>query len=231
MGQRVGLDSLQERIGHVFRDRSLLEQAMTHSSYVHETGAGREASNERLEFLGDAVLELAVSDYLYRTLIDEPEGKMTKARIGLVCEPALAAVAETLGIGDCLSVGRGEEKSGGRERPSITSDALEALIGALYLDGGMEAAASFIERFILTGADASAFTDSKTALQEYAQARDMGAITYRLIGTEGPDHARIFTVRAVIGGADYENGSGRSKKAAEQEAARATLLRMTGKQE
>lgn len=231
MGQPLNLDSLEERIGHRFSDRSLLVQAMTHSSSVHENGAGREASNERLEFLGDAVLELAVSDYLYRTFRDEPEGKMTKARVKLVCEPALAAVAAELDLGNYLVIGRGEEKNGGRERPSITSDALEALIGALYLDAGMETAAAFIRRFILEGADPSAFTDHKTALQEYVQAHAIGDIRYRLDSEAGPDHARSFTMTAVISGREYASGSGRSKKAAEQEAARATLMRITNQQE
>ncbi len=224
--------ALEEKIGYHFTDQDLLIQAMTHTSYVNEIGESREAANERLEFLGDAVLELIVSDYLYRACPGEAEGTMTKARVGIVSEPALARQAQALALGDHLRIGRGEEKTGGRRRPSITSDAMEALIGALYLDGGMEAAKAFIEQFILKDADPMKLpTDSKTALQEYVQAHAMGEVEYRLTKTEGPDHERIFTMEAVIGGKTYADGSGRSKKAAEQEAARATLRLINNNQE
>ena len=223
---------LEEKIGYHFTDQDLLIQAMTHTSYVNEIGESREAANERLEFLGDAVLELIVSDYLYRACEGEEEGVMTKARVGIVSEPALARQAQALALGDHLRIGRGEEKTGGRKRPSITSDAMEALIGALYLDGGIEAAKAFVEQFILKDADPKrALPDSKTALQEYAQAHSMGEICYRLIKAEGPDHERVFTMEAVIGGVTYAGGSGRSKKAAEQEAARATLRLINNNQE
>lgn len=228
----ISCASLEEKIGYRFTDRDLLIQAMTHTSYVNEIGESREAANERLEFLGDAVLELIVSDFLYRVCEGEAEGVMTKVRVGIVSEPALARQAQALALGDHLRIGRGEEKTGGRKRPSITSDAMEALIGALYLDGGMEAAKAFVEQFILKDADPDkALSDSKTALQEYTQAHSMGEICYRLIKAEGPDHERVFTMEAVIGGVTYAAGSGRSKKAAEQEAARATLLLINNNQE
>ena len=227
----LSFESFEEKIGYHFKDRSLLRQALTHRSFVNEAGSGREASNERLEFLGDAVLELAVSIRLYSERPHDPEGTMSKTRAALVCESALSKKAETLGIGRVLLLGKGEEKTGGRSKPSVTSDALEALIGAVYLDGGFQAAASLIDAYVLNDIGKSAQPDYKTRLQEYVQKNGGGTVQYRLSGESGPDHSKIFTMTAVIAGEECESGPGRSKKAAEQMAAKAALMRLEGQQE
>lgn len=215
-------EKIEEKIEYRFISRELLTQALTHSSYANERGC---ADNERLEFLGDAVLELVTSDFLFREYPDMEEGEMTKRRASLVCEPTLAFCTEELSLGEEILLGKGEELTGGRKRASILSDALEALIGAIYLDGGMDAAARFIRRFILTDIEEKhLFHDSKTILQEKVQGEGGEALSYRLVKTEGPDHARIFTVEALIGEKVYGTGSGPTKKAAEQEAAYRTLL-------
>jgi len=216
---------LQEKIGYHYRDEEKLIQALTHRSFINElkVNAGRQ-HNERMEFLGDAVLELVVSDYLYQKYDEKSEGKLTKLRASLVCEPSLAACARSLGIGECLCLGKGESLTGGHERDSILSDALEALIGSIYLDGGIEAVSRFIHNEILQRLqDEGRFVDSKSRLQEYIQNFDAGELRYEIIRVEGPDHRKQYTVQAVWNNKKLEIGTGSSKKAAEQEAATKSL--------
>ena len=216
---------LQKKIGYHYRDEEKLIQALTHRSYINElkVNNGRQ-HNERMEFLGDAVLELVVSDYLYQKYDEISEGKLSKQRAALVCEPSLAACARSLGIGACLCLGKGESLTGGRERDSILSDALEALIGSIYLDSGLEEAGRFIHEEILQRLqDEGRFVDSKSRLQEYIQNHDSGELRYEVIKTEGPDHRKKYTVHAVWNDKRLGTGTGSSKKAAEQEAAAKSL--------
>ena len=221
------LKELEKQIGYQFRDHSLLRRAMMHSSYTNEKHLPKFQCNERLEFLGDAVLELVSSEFLFLENPKISEGELTKTRAGMVCEPSLAFCARDLDLGNYLLLGRGEEATGGRERDSITSDAMEALIGAIYLDGGFTNAKEFIHRFILSDLEhKKLFFDSKTILQEIVQA-DMGeSITYRLVGEEGPDHNTAFRVEVRIGEICCGAGKGRTKKAAEQEAAYQAILKL-----
>lgn len=219
------LKELQEKTGYRFRQAGLLRQALTHSSYANERHMRRHSDNERLEFLGDAVLEVISSDFLYNNYPDKSEGDLTKLRASLVCEPTLALCTREISLGDYLFIGKGEELTGGRTRNSILSDALEAVIGAIYLDGGIEAAGSFIRRFILTDIEhKKLFYDCKTSLQEVVQGNYDEPLGYRLVAEEGPDHDKRFTVEAAIGSRVIGTGSGRTKKAAEQEAAYQALL-------
>ncbi|MCD7737355.1 MAG: ribonuclease III [Lachnospiraceae bacterium] len=212
---------LEERIDYRFHNEKLLYQALSHSSFANEHRSEGYLDNERLEFLGDAVLELISSDFLYHHYPDMQEGKLTKLRASLVCEPTLALCAKDIDLSSFLMLGRGEEHTGGRTRNSIVSDAMEALIGAIYLDGGMKPARSFIERFILTDIEhKKLFYDSKTVLQEIVQ-RDchQDSIHYVIVGEDGPDHAKTFRAEVEIGGVVAGTGSGSTKKSAEQEAA------------
>ncbi|MCC2254728.1 ribonuclease III [Ruminococcus sp. CLA-AA-H200] len=221
------LKELEARIGYTFRDFSLLERAMMHSSYTNEKNLPKYECNERLEFLGDAVLELISSEFLFRESPHMPEGELTKTRASMVCEPSLAMCARDIGLGNYLLLGKGEEATGGRLRDSVTSDALEALIGAVYLDGGFTSAKEFIHRFVLTDLeDKKLFYDSKTILQEMVQAQKSGEISYGLIREEGPDHSKSFFVEVRIGGKSFGEGRGRSKKAAEQQAAYEAILKL-----
>ena len=222
-------EKLENICGHAFRDRALLQKAMTHTSYANEKNAGHAGSNERLEFLGDAVLELASSEYLMRLYPDMPEGDLSRLRASLVCEPTLALDAREIGLPAFLLLGRGEELTGGRHRDSIVSDALEALIGAVYLDGGLECARAFIQRTILNDIEHKRlFSDSKTLLQERLQKKDGAVLHYELTGEKGPDHARVFSVRVLLGDLELGRGKGRSKKAAEQQAAYHALMKLKG---
>lgn len=226
------LTELEMKIGYHFKEPALLKKAVTHSSYANEKHMPKYESNERLEFLGDAVLELVSSEFLFYRDAQTSEGGLTRARAGLVCEPALAFCARDLGLGGYLLLGRGEDASGGRTRESITSDALEALIGAIYLDGGFADAKEFIRRHILKDLeDKILFLDSKTILQELVQEKFKEPITYRLVGEKGPDHDKSFESAVYIGGREYGKGMGRTKKAAEQEAAYHTVLELRRKQE
>ncbi|MDR1764955.1 MAG: ribonuclease III [Lachnospiraceae bacterium] len=219
----LDLQELQRKIRYTFRDRALLRLALTHSSYSNEHGLSRLHSNERLEFLGDAVLEVITSDYLFHTFPDKPEGEMTKQRASIVCEPTLAACADEVGLGDYLYLGKGEESAGGRGRHSIVSDALEAVIGAIYLDGGFASAKEFVEGFVLSDLDQKElFFDSKTILQEIAQ-KDGQLVSYDLLGESGPDHNKVFEASVSVGGELLARGRGKSKKAAEQAAAQAAI--------
>ncbi len=216
---------LQKVIGYTFRDQELLLTALTHRSYYNEHKDERSCNNERLEFLGDAVLELVSSEFLYHMDPEQPEGKMTKMRASMVCEPTLAFCTRELKLGEYLYLGRGEETTGGRLRDSIVSDAMEALIGAIYLDGGFANAKEFILRFILNDLEhKKLFFDSKTILQEMIQGRENGTVTYELLKEEGPDHDKLFTSRAMADGKELGRGSGRTKKAAEQHAAYQALI-------
>lgn len=217
---------LEQRTGYCFHDKELLQRALTHSSYANEHRLAKLDCNERLEFLGDAVLELVCSDYLYRTYGDKPEGEMTKLRASIVCEPTLALCAEELRLGDYLLLGKGEEATGGRGRASVVSDAMEALIGAVYLDGGFASAKEFIHGFILNDIEhKQLFYDSKTILQEMVQAQNSGELSYELLREEGPDHNKLFEVRALVGSLEVGRGTGRTKKAAEAMAAYRAILK------
>ena len=218
--------SPEEIIGYRFRDPSILLEALTHTSYANEHRKEQVVHNERLEFLGDAVLEICSSEYLYLQYPDKPEGEMTRMRASMVCEPTLALCAREFGLPGYLRLGRGEELSGGRNRDSIVSDALEALIGAVYLDGGFEAARTFIRRFILNDIENKRlFVDSKTMLQEYAQGREE-RVEYTLDREEGPDHDKRYYVTVRIGEECTACGEGHSKKAAEQQAAYQALRQL-----
>lgn len=221
------LKELEKRIQYEFQDFSLLRRAMMHSSYTNEKHLPKFQCNERLEFLGDAVLELVSSEFLFLENPKVSEGELTKTRAGMVCEPSLAFCARDIELGKYLLLGKGEEATGGRGRDSITSDAMEALIGAIYLDGGFTNAKEFIHRFILSDLEhKKLFFDSKTILQEIVQA-DMGqSISYVLVGEEGPDHNKSFHVEVWIGEKSYGTGKGRTKKAAEQEAAYQAILKL-----
>ena len=211
---------LEEKIGYNFKDSHLLRHAVTHSSYVNEKHMKKADCNERLEFLGDAVLELISSEYLFFENQTMPEGELTKLRASMVCEKALAFCARDLELGSYLLLGKGEDATGGRFRESITSDALEALIGAIYLDGGFEPAKDFVLKFILNDIEhKQLFYDSKTILQELVQEKGLQPIEYVLTGEEGPDHDKCFTVVVQVNGQVVGNGTGHTKKAAEQAAA------------
>ena len=216
------MTALEERLGYSFRNRALLETALTHSSYANENRASGIVCNERLEFLGDSVLGVTVADFLYRHFPDMPEGRRTRLRAELVCEQSLHRVALELHLGDYLRLGKGEEHNGGRKRASILSDAVEAVIAAMYLDAGMETAAGFIHRCLLDDVRAietPTFTDYKTSLQELVQRHSGQVLSYELVGEEGPDHAKTFRVQVCLNGDPIGRGIGRTKKEAEQAAA------------
>ena len=219
------IEELEGKIGYTFRDRSLLVLALTHTSFANEAHSGHLGSNERLEFLGDAVLELVSSDFFYREKPKLSEGELTKLRASFVCEPALAYCAEQIPLPPYLLLGRGEEMTGGRLRPSIVSDAMEAVIGAIYLDGGLTPARAYIDRFILNDIEGKRyFYDAKTILQEEIQKDKDAVLSYELRGEEGPEHLKRFTVAALRDGVPLAEGEGSSKKEAEQRAAYAALL-------
>ena len=214
------LNELENKIGYHFSDFSNLEHAMRHSSYCNEQKMDRFMNNERLEFLGDAVLELVTSEFLYLNYPKMPEGEATRKRASMVCEQTLALCAKEIELGSYLYLGKGEAHTGGRERASVISDALEALIGAIYLDGGFTSAKEFVERFILNGIEEKQlFFDSKTIFQEMMQSITTEPIHYKMVGEEGPDHCKTFTVELFVGDRSAGIGSGKSKKAAEQAAA------------
>ena len=214
------LEKLEQIIGYTFKNKQLLSQALTHSSYANEKKMGKLRCNERLEFLGDAVLELISSHYLYVKFPQLPEGELTKKRASLVCEPSLAFCARGFSLPGFLLLGRGEEMTGGRNRDSIVSDATEALLGAVYLDGGFASAKEFVLKFILNDIEhKQLFFDSKTILQEMVQEMGGLPVEYQLVKEEGPDHNKKFTVSAVVNGTPMGTGEGHTKKAAEQGAA------------
>lgn len=220
----VCMCDFETALGYQFRDKSLLRTSFTHSSYAYENGT---QSNERLEFLGDAVLEMYSSLYLYSRFPAMTEGELTKLRAAAVCEPSLARAARGLGLGECLLLGRGEDTTGGRERDSLLSDAMEAVIGAVLLDGGQKCARSVIET-LLVGyieelASGKGFGDHKTLLQEVLQRESRAPIGYRIVGEHGPDHNKVFTAEVRHGERVLGRGEGKNKKEAEQQAARSAL--------
>ncbi len=223
------MNELEEKLGYHFRDRGLLEHAMTHSSYANEHRTTGLTSNERLEFLGDSVLGVVVADYLFQKHPDMPEGELTRTRAALVCEGSLHEVAQSLGLGRYLRLGKGEDAGGGRKRPSILADATEAMLAAVYLDGGMEAVRPIIRALILDKErEKAADRDYKTALQELVQRTPGAAVSYRLVRESGPDHCRSFEMEASVDGRVIGTGAGRTKKEAEQMAAKAALERLNG---
>nr|WP_177295765.1 ribonuclease III [uncultured Blautia sp.] len=214
------MEQLEQKIGYRFRNKKLLRQALTHSSYANEKKLGKLGCNERLEFLGDAVLELISSDVLYARFPRLPEGELTKKRASLVCEPSLAYCARQFGLPEYLLLGKGEDMTGGRMRDSIVSDATEALLGAIYLDGGFADAKEFVLKFILNDMEhKQLFYDSKTILQEMVQEDGKHPVEYILTGEAGPDHNKKFEVEVRINGVPAGCGAGHTKKAAEQAAA------------
>lgn len=221
------MQTLEEALGYRFRNDALLREALRHSSYANEHRGEEAISNERLEFLGDSVLGFVTAEFLFQRHPDAPEGELTRIRARLVCEESLHEVARRLELGRFLSLGRGEEAGGGRERASILADATEAIIAAVYLDGGTEAARALIRRVLLDDAHEArameARVDYKTSLQEYVQRTPGQTLHYRLTGEEGPDHAKVFTITVYLNEAVVGSGVGRSKKEAEQNAARSAL--------
>ena len=225
--KKSDLEELQNTIGYSFKDSSILKNAVIHSSFVNEHKLKRNDCNERLEFLGDAVLELVSSEFLYKEYKDMPEGELTKLRASLVCEPALAFDARGFGLQEHLLMGKGEEQTGGRERDSIVSDACEALIGAIFLDGGFEAAKAFILRFVLNDAEnKKLFYDSKSVLQEMTQKIYEKAPEYCIVDENGPAHAKVFKARVSINGDILGEGTGRTKKHAEQQASYQAIIKL-----
>ncbi|MCC8168091.1 MAG: ribonuclease III [Clostridiales bacterium] len=217
-------DEFQDKIGYHFRSLGLLRQALTHSSYANEKHMKRNMNNERMEFLGDAVLEVVSSEFLYMHYLEMPEGELTRTRASLVCEPTLAFCAEQLNLGEYILLGKGEAMTGGRTRKSILSDALEAVIGAIYLDGGLTFAKEFIYKFVLNDVEHKQFFhDSKSILQERVQEHHK-KVEYVLISEEGPDHDKKFTVEVCLDGKALATGCGHTKKAAEQDAAYRALV-------
>lgn len=223
------MKDLQQTLGYSFENTALLENALTHSSCANES-RGRLNSNERLEFLGDSILGMVVADYLYRTHPDLPEGELTRTRASLVCEESLVEVAKLWNLGAYLRLGRGEESGGGRTRPSIQADAVEAVLAAVYLDGGIGSARKIIQHFILSreAAVAHAGRDYKTALQELVQRESGQVLKYCLTGEEGPDHDKRFFVTVELNGKPVGSGQGHSKKLAEQMAAKAAFQKLNG---
>ena len=223
------MEKLEEKLGYTFQNRALLENALTHSSYANENKHTGAQSNERLEFLGDSVLGMVTADYLYRVHPDLPEGDLTRTRAALVCEGSLVEVAQQLELGTYLKLGKGEDAGGGRERPSIVADAVEAVLAAVYLDGGIGSARKIIQRFILDREEEkSGSRDYKTALQELVQRESGQVLAYRLVGSTGPDHAKRFQVEVELNGTPVGAGEGRSKKEAEQMAALAAIAKLKG---
>lgn len=215
---------LERKIGYQFKKKELLKQALTHSSFSNEQKINKFENYERLEFLGDAVLELLSSRFFFENYPEMSEGEMTRRRSSMVCEPALAFCARDISLGEYVLLGKGEEATGGRKRDSIISDVMEAVLGAIYLDGGLEEADKFVKKYILSDLEnKQLFFDSKTILQEKVQKSGM-QLSYALRSESGPEHDKIFTVEAIINGKSAGTGQGRNKKAAEQQAAYQVLL-------
>ena len=222
------IKDLEAAIGYHFENISLLQNALAHSSYANERWHNSLKSNERLEFLGDSILGMVTAEYLYRNYPNRLEGDLTRMRADMVCERALAKVAEQMNLGEYLLLGNGEEQGGGRSRDSILADAVESVIAACFLDGGMEPARRLIERFVLQNVPDKKLhnADYKTALQELVQKKKDQVLTYTLVGESGPDHDKKFDVQVLLNGTVVGCGSGSSKKRAEQAAARATIEKL-----
>lgn len=222
------MKNLEEKLGYKFKNINLLENALTHSSYANEVRDGT-SSNERLEFLGDSVLSIIVSEFIYKKFANQPEGELTKLRASLVCEKSLCGFSRELELGKYLRLGKGEEKGGGRNRDSILADAFEAVLAAMYLDGGFEVAKNHVLRFVkeeIEHTDDEVFKDYKTLLQEIIQRNPEESVAYFLTGESGPDHNKLFTVEVRLNSNVIGKGEGRSKKQAEQMAAKQALSLM-----
>ena len=222
------IKDLEIAIGYRFRNIALLQNALTHSSYANERWHNSLLSNERLEFLGDSVLGMLVAEYLFRSFPDRPEGELTRMRADMVCEQTLAAAANRIGLGNHLLLGHGEEQGGGRSRNSILADAMESVIAACFLDGGLEAALKVVQKFILVEVPVTKLhnADYKTTLQELVQQKKNQVLTYALVGESGPDHDKRFDVEVKLNGTVVGSGSGSSKKRAEQSAARTAMEKL-----
>ncbi len=224
---RQNISNLKETLGFAWNNEKLLQTALTHGSHAYENKTLDLEDNQRLEFLGDAVLELSISNYLFKTYPGSAEGELTKIRSALVCEPSLARAAKELNLGNCLFIGRGEEHSGGRSRPSILADAFEALLGAIFLDQGLDrasmAAINSLTAVINDLMEGRAGKDYKTELQEFLQQKGPEPVNYAIINEEGPDHNKLFTSGVYSYGKEIGRGKGHSKKEAEQQAARQAL--------
>lgn len=225
----MDFQQLQRNIDIQFKNEKLLKQAFTHSSYVNEHRGKPFQDNERLEFLGDAVLELTVSQFLFTQFPKMSEGEMTKLRAAIVCEPSLVRFAESLQFGKLVLLGKGEEMTGGRQRPALLADVFEAFIGALYLDQGLETVTLFLNKFVFPSVDRGEFlriTDYKSQLQEFVQHDNLGEISYRIVEEKGPAHNREFISEVLLNGTSMGTGKGRSKKEAEQHAAAVALEKL-----
>lgn len=222
------IKDLETAIGYRFQNISLLQNALTHSSYANERWHNSLLSNERLEFLGDSVLGMLVAEYLYRSFPDRPEGELTRMRADMVCERTLASVARQIHLGEHLLLGHGEEQGGGRGRDSILADAVESVIAACFLDGGIQAALQFVQKFILVEVPVTKLhnADYKTQLQELIQQKKNQTLSYLLVGESGPDHDKRFDVEVTLNGERVGLGTGSSKKRAEQDAARAAIEKL-----
>ena len=222
------MQELEKKLNYTFRNQQLLREALNHSSYANEHRAQGLGSNERLEFLGDSVLGMLVAEYLYRNFPNRPEGELTRMRADMVCEQTLAAAAERIGLGKHLLLGHGEEQGGGRTRSSILADAMESVIAASFLDGGMEAALQIVRTFIFVEVPVTKLhnADYKTQLQEMVQQKKNQTLSYELVGQSGPDHDKKFDVKVMLNGTVVGFGSGSSKKRAEQDAARAAIEKL-----
>lgn len=225
------MKTLETKLGYQFQNPKLLDHALTHSSYANEHHLGSISSNERLEFLGDSVLGMIVADHLYRTFPDLPEGDLTRIRANLVCEGSLVLVAKEWDLGRYLKLGKGENACGGRSRPSILADAVEAVLAAVFLDGGLAHDRDIIQRFLLDRMEQvnRASRDHKTYLQELVQRKSGQVLSYELIGESGPDHNKTFQMQVLLNGQPIGHGTGHSKKEAEQAAANAAIERLEGK--
>ena len=225
------MKTLETKLGYQFQNPKLLDHALTHSSYANEHHLGSISSNERLEFLGDSVLGMIVADHLYRTFPDLPEGDLTRIRANLVCEGSLVLVAKEWDLGRYLKLGKGENACGGRSRPSILADAVEAVLAAVFLDGGLAHDRAIIQRFLLDRMEQvnRASRDHKTYLQELVQRKSGQVLSYELIGESGPDHNKTFQMQVLLNGQPIGQGTGHSKKEAEQAAANAAIERLEGK--
>ena len=227
MKESKKFSELEKKIGYAFQKKEFLINALTHSSYANEHHISYTGNNERLEFLGDAVLEVTSSEFLFHRYPELPEGELTKKRASMVCEPTLALCAREIPLGEYLLLGKGEEATGGRRRDSVVSDAMEALIGAIYLDGGFANAKEFINRFVLKDIEnKQLFYDSKTTLQEIVQGQFEEDVRYVLVKEEGPDHNKSFYVEAILGEKVLGQGCGHTKKAAEQQAAYCAIKKL-----
>ena len=222
------INKLEAAIGYRFRNITYLQNALAHSSYANERWHDSLKSNERLEFLGDSILGMLVAEYLYNTFPDRPEGELTRMRADMVCEKSLAIIANRIGLGEHLLLGKGEEQGGGRSRDSILADATESVLAACYLDGGMDAARQFVDKFVLTNVPVSklSHTDYKTALQELVQQKRDQVLSYQMVAESGPDHSKEFKVQLTLNQQLVGTGVGTSKKRAEQAAAKDALKRL-----